>query len=138
MTRRMDPVIHFELPTTDPDRTGRFYEQAFGWRIEPLGPDMGGFVLAFTVESDARTRVPKKPGAINGGFFERTSADQHIKLTILVDDLHDAIGRVTAAGGTPLGEPVELEGVGLFASFVDPDGNVLTINEDYAVKTLEP
>ena len=137
MDHKMDPVIHFELPTNHPDRSGRFYGQAFGWRIVPLGPDMGGFVLAFTVESDAQTRVPTKPGAINGGFFERTSVDQHIRLTILVDDIRDAIERVTAAGGTALGDPVELPGVGLFASFSDPVGNVLTLNQDYAVKNLQ-
>jgi predicted enzyme related to lactoylglutathione lyase len=45
MDRKTDPVIHFELPTNDPDRSGRFNEQALGWRIVPLRPDMGGFVL---------------------------------------------------------------------------------------------
>ena len=136
MTNRMDPVIHFEMPAADPLRAGRFYEQAFGWQTIPLGKDAGNFVLAFTVESDEQTRMPTKPGAINGGFFERTGPDEHTKLTILVDDIREAMDGITAAGGTVLGEPVEMPGVGLFVSFVDLDGNVLTVNEDYAVKRL--
>jgi predicted enzyme related to lactoylglutathione lyase len=136
MTHAMDPVIHFELPASDPLRVGRFYEEAFGWQTTPLGPDMGNFVLAFTVETDPETRLPQKSGAINGGFYERTEPDQTTKLTILVEDIRAAMDRIVAAGGRVLGEPVEMQGVGLFVSFVDPDGNVATINEDFAVMRL--
>jgi predicted enzyme related to lactoylglutathione lyase len=136
MTRTMDPVIHFELPATDPLRAGRFYEEAFGWQTTPLGPEMGNFVLAFTVETDHETRLPQKVGAINGGFYERTEPDQTPKLTILVDDIRAAMDRIVAAGGQVLGDPVEMPGVGLFVSFFDPDGNVATINEDFTVKRL--
>lgn len=136
MRKTMDPVIHFELPAADVGRVRTFYESAFGWQTKQLGDDMGDFVLAFTVETDEETRMPQKRGAINGGFYTRTAKDQQTKITILVDDIHGAIERIKAAGGEILGEPVELPGVGMFASFRDPEGNVATINQDYATRSL--
>ena len=132
----MNPVIHFEIPADDTKRVSAFYERAFGWQTTPLGPDFGNFVLAFTAESDPTTRIPTKAGAINGGFFQRTSPVQHTKFTILVDDIRDAMKKIEAAGGTILGEPVEMPGVGLFVSFTDTEGNLATINQDFAVKRL--
>lgn len=137
----MNPVIHFEMPAVDTDRVRKFYESAFGWETTPLGPDASDFVLAFTTDTD-ENRVPKQVGAINGGFYPRTDDDQHVRLTILVDDIREAMRKVEAAGGTVLGgalgpgEPDEMPGVGLFATFVDTEGNLATLYQDYALKTL--
>jgi predicted enzyme related to lactoylglutathione lyase len=131
-----NPVIHFDIPTDDSERARRFYESAFGWQTTRLGPEMGDYVLAFTVETDEETRLPAKRGAINGGLHERTAEDRHVKLTILVDDIREAMSKIEAAGGTIVGEPVELPGVGLFVSFVDTEGNIGTVNQDFTVKSL--
>ena len=136
MNRKMNPVIHFELPATDQGRVRKFYESAFGWETNELGPEMGNFVLAFTTESD-KNRTPKKAGAINGGFYEKTEPNQTTKLTILVEDIHEAMKKIKEAGGKVIGgtqkpgEPDEVPGVGLFASFVDTEGNVASIYEDF-------
>jgi predicted enzyme related to lactoylglutathione lyase len=132
----MDPVIHFEMPAEDSERVRRFYESAFGWQTTPLGPEMGGFVLAFTTETEEETRIPRKRGAINGGFYKRTEPNQPVKFTILVDDIREAMKRIEAAGGKVLGEPIEMPGVGYFADFEDTEGNVTTINQDFAIKGL--
>jgi predicted enzyme related to lactoylglutathione lyase len=132
----MDPVIHFEMPASDTERVRRFYETAFGWHTTRLGPEMGDFVSAFTIETDEGSRMPLRRGAINGGFYPRTEPDQHTTITILVDDIREAMTRVEAAGGEVLGEPFELPGVGLFVSFRDTEGNVVTLNEDFAIKSL--
>jgi uncharacterized protein len=132
----MEPVIHFEIPVDDSERASSFYERAFGWQTKSLGPEMGDFVLAFTTESDETTRIPKRPGAINGGFYMKTEPNQAIRLTILVDDLKEATKKIEAAGGRVLGEPVELPGVGLFAMFKDTEGNVVQINQDFTVGRL--
>jgi predicted enzyme related to lactoylglutathione lyase len=132
----MDPVIHFEMPAEDSERVRRFYENAFGWQTTPLGPEVGGFVLAFTTETDEETRIPKKRGAINGGFYQRTEPNQTVKFTILVDDIREAMKRVKAAGGKVLGEAFELPNVGLFATFIDTEGNVAQVNQDFTIKRL--
>lgn len=135
MSKKMYPVIHFEMPAKDNERARKFYESVFGWQITQLGPEMGDFLLAFTVETDDTNRMPKKPGAINGGFYKRTRPDEQTKVTILVDDIHEVIKKVKAAGGTFLpaaqgGEVDEAPGVGLFSTFTDTEGNLVSIYED--------
>lgn len=120
----MNPVVHFEMPYDDPTRMAKFYEQAFGWKTQGLGPEMGDYVLATTTELGDGGR-PKNPGAINGGFFQR-KADwpaQYPSVVIAVDDIHDGIDQVRRAGGTVLGDPMEIPGVGQYVSFMDTEGN---------------
>jgi predicted enzyme related to lactoylglutathione lyase len=57
------------MPYDNRDRLAKFYESAFGWQMEMLGDDMGSYVVATTTETDQTG--PKKPGAINGGFFPK-------------------------------------------------------------------
>ena len=65
----MNPVVHFEMPYDHRERMASFYESAFGWQMQMLGEAMGNYVLATTTETDQTG--PKKPGAINGGFFAK-------------------------------------------------------------------
>jgi uncharacterized protein len=65
----MNPVVHFEMPYDNRVRMAKFYESAFGWRTQMLGEDMGNYVLATTTETGESG--PKRPGAINGGFFPK-------------------------------------------------------------------
>jgi len=119
----MDPVVHFEIPYDDAARIAAFYERAFGWQTQALGDAMGGYVLAGTTESaDGR---PTRPGAINGGFFARHPGmpGQHPSVVIAVEDIAAASAKVRAAGGTVLGEPMAIPGVGAYVAFIDTEGN---------------
>lgn len=132
---RMYPVIHFEMPAKDIARVQTFYENVFGWQVTPLGPEMGDFTLAVTIDTDETTRMPKKRGAINGGFYPRTKADQQTKITILVDDIQQVMKKAKAAGakfqpGAQGGEVDDMPGIGLFATLVDTEGNVVTLYQD--------
>ena len=124
----MNPVVHFEMPAEDKGRMRKFYESAFGWETTQLGPEMGDYVIVTTAETDA-DRMIKEPGRINGGFFGKTKPDQYTRITIAVDDIRDAMKKVVAAGGQVIGgmqkpgEPDEIPGVGLYATFVDTEGN---------------
>jgi predicted enzyme related to lactoylglutathione lyase len=124
---RMDSVVHFEMPYQDRGRMKTFYETAFGWQTQTLGAEMGNYVVATTTETGPAG--PKNPGAINGGFYERPAdpAGQHPSVVIAVDDVHEAIRKITAAGGTLLGEPQEIPGIGQYASFRDTEGNRVSI-----------
>lgn len=119
----MDPVVHFEMPAEDRSRMAAFYSQAFGWQTQMLGPEMGEYVLVTTTESDENG--PRKPGAINGGFFPKKPdwPAQHPSVVIAVDDIEASMKKVTQAGGEVLGEPVEIPGVGRYVSFFDTEGN---------------
>lgn len=119
----MNPVVHFEMPYDDPLRMSRFYERAFGWQNQALGPEVGNYVVATTTETvDGR---PSTPGAINGGFFPRKPdwPAQHPSVVIAVDDIGKAMALVKKAGGSVLGEPMEIPGIGKYVSFIDTEGN---------------
>ncbi|MFO1089669.1 MAG: VOC family protein [Hyphomicrobiales bacterium] len=122
------PVVHFEMPYEDETRVAAFYERAFGWRTNALGPAMGNYVVAQTTESGADGR-PTTPGAINGGFY-RKKADwpaQYPSVVIAVEDVVQAMQSVTDAGGRVLGEPMTIPGVGLYVSFLDSEGNRVSL-----------
>jgi hypothetical protein len=108
----MCAVVHFEMPAEDRDRMATFYETAFGWKTQKLGPEMGDYVLVTTAEADAKPGAPA--GAINGGFFPKRPdwPAQHPSVVIAVDDIRSAMRRVGQAGGEVLGEPREIPGVG--------------------------
>jgi predicted enzyme related to lactoylglutathione lyase len=119
----MNPVVHFEMPYGDRERMAKFYESSFSWRTQMLGEDMGNYVLATTVETDEKG--PKRPGAINGGFYPHKPdwPAQYPSIVIAVDDIKESISKVTDAGGKVLGEPMEIPGVGLYVAFADTEGN---------------
>jgi predicted enzyme related to lactoylglutathione lyase len=119
----MNPVVHFEIPAEDRKRMSDFYTKVFGWKTQQLGEDMGNYVLATTTDSDEKG--PKKPGAINGGFFQKTDDKpaQYPSVVIAVEDIREHMSNVEKSGGKVLGEPVDIPGVGLYVSFFDTDGN---------------
>ena len=124
---KMNPVIHFEMPAEDRKRIADFYTKAFGWKTELLGEDMGNYVLATTTESDKNG--PKKPGAINGGFFpnSKDNPSKHPSVVISVENLDEHIKIVEKAGGKVLGTPMDIPGVGRFVSFTDTEGNMASM-----------
>jgi predicted enzyme related to lactoylglutathione lyase len=120
----MNPVVHFEMPAEDRKRMADFYTKVFGWRTQQLGEDMGNYVLATTTDSDANG-MPKNPGAINGGFFQKTDDKpaQYPSVVIAVEDIKEHLIKVEESGGKVLGEPMDIPGVGLYVSFFDTEGN---------------
>ncbi len=125
----MDPVVHFEMPYEDRERMATFYRKTFGWQTNMLGEEYGDYVIAMTAESDECG--PKKPGAINGGFYARKPdfPAQHPSVVIAVQHIGEAMQRVRAAGGTVLGEPMQIPRVGAYVSFIDTEGNRVSMLE---------
>ncbi len=119
----MNPVVHFELPTRNQKRISTFYTDAFGWKMQAFGPE---YVVVTTTECDETGR-PAKPGAINGGFFPKSPDAQYPSVVIAVDDIKAHVKKVLQAGGKVLGEPKEIPGIGLYVSFVDTEGNRLSM-----------
>ncbi|MGE5446671.1 MAG: VOC family protein [Ignavibacteriales bacterium] len=140
--KKMNPVVHFEMPYEDKNRMADFYAKAFGWQPQMLGPEMGNYVVVTTSER-GEDGFPKKPGMINGGFFKKTKDTHCPSVVIAVDDIREAMKKVTDAGGKVLGgqkpgEPDEIPGVGLYASFIDTEGNRVSILQPTADMTVRP
>ena len=123
--KKMNPVVHFEMPAESTKRIAAFYRKVFGWKTQRLGPDMGNYVLATTTEADEKTGRPKNPGAINGGFFPKSDEKpaQYPSVVIAVEDIKEHMKKVKRAGGTVLGEPMAIPGIGLYVSCIDTEGN---------------
>jgi uncharacterized protein len=105
-----------ELYSHDTEASAAFYDKAFGWNIRR--DDSMGDYLMFT---DAG-------GALGGGFTKDTP-----KLGggvyILTDSIESSLGAVEAAGGKTVKERMPIAGVGAWASFEDPSGNVVGLFE---------
>ncbi|MFZ0282992.1 MAG: VOC family protein [Bacteroidales bacterium] len=126
--KKMFPVVHFEMPAEDRQRMANFYSTVFGWQAQMFGEEMGNYVTVSTTEVDEKGR-PKTPGAINGGFFPRLddAPMQHPSIVIAIDDIKESIKDVTNAGGQVLGEPVDIPKVGIYVSFKDTEGNIVSL-----------
>lgn len=124
----MNSVVHFEMPYENRKRVTDFYAKAFGWQMKDLGEEMNRYVVATTAKSGSDGR-PTEPGAINGGFFEKKPdwPAQYPSVVIAVDDIGKAMAAVKKAGGKVLGEPMDIPGVGDYVSFMDTEGNRVSL-----------
>ena len=123
----MNPVIHFEMPYKDQKKLIEFYSKVFNWKMTTTGNEFANYVLAMTTDSD--DKGPLKPGAINGGFFEKDAnkPDQIPSVVIEVEDINAYIQLIKEAGGEVLGEPVEIPQIGKYVSFRDTEGNRVSL-----------
>ncbi|MCA9324820.1 VOC family protein [Candidatus Saccharibacteria bacterium] len=133
-----NPVVHFEMGYKDKDRMVKFYQDAFGWTTQDMGPNMGGYVVAQTADTDDKGMI-QTPGSINGGFYQKTDdpTSQAPSVVVSVDDIQVAMKAVESAGGKILGaklpdgtqtmEPVDIPGVGKWLSVEDTEGNRFSI-----------
>jgi len=124
----MDPVVHFEMAYADRDRMAKFYTEAFGWQSQKLGLEMGNYVVAVTTPSP--DNMPTTPGHINGGFYQKSADKPEMNapsVVIAVADIKQAMTKVRNAGGTVLGEPMAIPGIGDYVSFLDTEGNRASI-----------
>jgi predicted enzyme related to lactoylglutathione lyase len=124
----MNPVVHFEIPADDQKKSAAFYANVFGWKAEQLGESHNHYVVVKTTEGDAQG-CPKEPGRINGGIYKKKEEypKQYPSVVIAVENLQAHMKKVNEAGGKALGEPWDIPGVGLYVSFLDPEGNRLSM-----------
>lgn len=115
-------VVHFEIPSDDPDRAANFYSGAFGWKIQKWGGPQD-YWLVDTGEGE--------PG-INGGIMRRTGPFDRVVNTISVDDIDAATARVRESGANLVGEKVTIPDIGYLQYALDPDGNIFGMMQPVA------
>ncbi len=99
-----------EMTTSDAEAAAVFYSELFGWERHD-GPKPGYHVMGNGPEILAGITGPPEEGATP-------------KWTpfVTVEDVDAAAKKVTALGGTLVGEPVEMPSVGRYILFRDPQG----------------
>ena len=127
----MDPIVHFELPAVDLERARKFYGSIFGWNLQdwPM-PDGSTYIGVPTTPIDEKTRLPLKPGAINGGILKK---NDHVKAPVFainVSSIDEKVEAVKKAGGKVVMSKVDMMGMGFYAYVEDTEGNVVGLWED--------
>jgi len=125
----MGKVVHFEIPAEDLDRAKKFYGSIFGWDLQTMPMEGGEYTMVTTTPVDEQTRMPTEPGAINGGMMQRDERVSAPVITIDVDAIDDALRDIEASGGSTVTPRTPIPGMGAFAYFKDPEGNVLGLWE---------
>ena len=111
----MGKVVHFEIPATDPAAAMRFYEKVFGWTYQ-LFP---GQEYWFAIGGDEEAR------GSNGAIMKRADPSQPVTVTVEVPDLDATLATVAREGGVVVVPKSPVPGMGWFAFFKDPDGNIV-------------
>jgi predicted enzyme related to lactoylglutathione lyase len=122
-------VVHFEIPADNVDRAKNFYGSIFGWELQTMPMGEGEYTSVKTTDVNEQTQMPLEPGAINGGMMQRTEQVSGPVITIDVDGIDDALKKIESEGGSIVTPRTPIPGMGAFAYFKDPEGNVLGLWE---------
>jgi predicted enzyme related to lactoylglutathione lyase len=125
----MGKVVHFEIPADDVERAKEFYGSVFGWQLQTMSMGEGDYTIAMTTPVDDKTQMPTEPGAINGGMMERSDSTPSPVITIEVEEIDQALKEIDSAGGSTVTPRTPIPGMGAFAYFKDPDGNIMGLWE---------
>lgn len=114
-------VSHFEIPARDMERAADFYRKVFGWRIEPIP-----WTAPYYKVRGAAGEPPGREG-IDGGLLPAGGGIEHPLLVIHIAGatLEECLEEVVQAGGAVDLPPQPVGGMGRFARFRDPEGNLL-------------
>jgi predicted enzyme related to lactoylglutathione lyase len=115
-------VVHFEIPFDDKERAMKFYSDAFDWQLNDM-PEMS-YVVAQTAPVD-ESQMPKEPGAINGGLFQRPKEAPNPTIYVNVESIDAAVTKIEAAGGKVVTPNTPIPGMGAYARVTDTEGNVI-------------
>ena len=121
------PVIHFEFGGPDGPELNDFYSHMFGWGVHEGGP--GYWLLD-----------PGEEGIAGGVLQTSGEVSSYVTVYVAVDDVGLALDRAAALGGASVVPPREIPGVGSFAMFSDPAGNLVGLMHEIPdrVESAEP
>lgn len=123
----MDKVVHFDIPVEKPERASKFYQSAFGWRIDSV-PNMD-YWMVNTVEVDQKSRMPKEAGAINGGLYKKARKEDVAVIVVNVPSVDKALEKIKKAGGKVVSPKAAVGDMGFYAKIVDTEGNQIGVWE---------
>lgn len=108
--------------TDDAERAIDFYTGLFGWEADTqTGPDGSPYTMM------------RKNGKAVAGLYplgeeqRRTGVPPHWMCYVAVEDAAATLAKVGAAGGNPLGPPMEIPGSGTMGMFMDPTGAMCAV-----------
>lgn len=123
-------VTWFSVPSDDLNRATKFYNSAFGWKIEPLTKeekDDFSYQIMVNSESDSNY-IPDEKGIINGCIVKRKIGLPTPALLVEVESLDKALEMVKQAGGTIVTDKTKMPSHnGEFVLIKDTEGNYVEV-----------
>ena len=107
-----NPVVHFEVQSSEPEKSQKFFADLFDWHLDANNPMSYGLV-------DTHAR------GINGGIGDSEDGQTRVLFYIEVDDLQAHLDKAETLGGKTLVPPTEIPDMVTFALFSDPAGAVV-------------
>ena len=114
----MPRIVHFDIPSDNPERAQKFYQDVFGWEFAKWDGPMEYWMIK-TGENDT-------PG-INGGLARRMPGQIGMINTIDIPLIDEFIIKIQSNGGQILVPKMEIPGVGHYATCMDTEGNIFGI-----------
>lgn len=121
MTVAAQPIVHVEIPSTDPKAAGAFYAKVFGWQVA-APPGMDSYPMF------------QAAGGPGGGFSTvgegmpgETRAVGEVVIYLASADIDADLQRIQANGGQTVVPKTEIPENGWFAIFRDPFGNKVAL-----------
>ncbi|MDN5201472.1 VOC family protein [Fulvivirgaceae bacterium BMA10] len=107
-------ILHFEIPSENPEKSMIFYSAVFGWEFNQWGEQE--YWLAKTGEDNV-------PG-INGAIAKKREPNQPIINTLDVKDLDATAKAIESNGGQVVVPKMAIPTIGWLIYFQDPEGYV--------------
>ncbi len=117
-------IVHFEIPADDVEKLRKFYNALFGWKIEKMPGPMEYFGIQ-TVPIDDKG-MPVRPG-VNGGMMKNQNPEHKPVNYVAVESVDEYVKKIEALGGRVIVPKMEVQGIGWWASALDPEGNQFAI-----------
>ena len=119
------PVVHFEIIGTEPQKLRDYYGDLFGWEYDTSGPvakavsEAGNYGF---VSHDATKDGTGIPGGVGGGANYR----DHVIFYVGVPNVEAALQKAEALGGARQMGPERAPGGDLVVGhFTDPEGHLI-------------
>ncbi|MDP9220697.1 MAG: VOC family protein [Actinomycetota bacterium] len=121
-----NPVVHFEIIGSDPDRLRTYYGDLFGWEFDTSAevsaavsePTGYGFTQSSTTDDGMGI-----PGGVGGG----NGHDPRVIFYVGVPDVEAALQQAERLGGTRTLCPDRARANLVIGHFTDPEGNLIGV-----------
>ena len=119
-TRNQQPqehtLVHFEIPSDNPEKARKFYEQMFDWKFNKMpGNDQMEYWLV--------SHKNAGPNETMGGLYKKTMGETGFTNYFSVANIDQALAKAKTLGANIVKGKEEIPTIGWFAILQDPDKN---------------
>ena len=122
----MPTIVYFQIPADDIERSKKFYNQLFGWKIDksPEANTPEGMENWSITTTDHNGKE-----ALGGGMSKRQMPQQQITNFIDIGSVDEYLSKVERLGGKVVVPKTAVPGMGYYAVCLDTENNSFGIFE---------